>query len=476
MNGNITHRRAAAVFALLSLTGCASVHIAAPIGAVARAGASASPVPFPSTYHAMPSSTTVITDVMILTGDGRLIEHGSLLMDRGVIAAVGSDVHAPAGAHSIEGRGRWLTPGLIDVHSHLGNSSQPATAGNDDVNESTDPNTAQVWAEHGVWPQDPAFARALAGGVTTMQILPGSANLFGGRSVVLKNVPARTVQAMKFPDAPYGIKMACGENPKRVYGSVQKRAPGTRMGNMAGYRSAFIKAVEYRRKWEKYQRETAAGKSPDPPERDLQMETLAGVLAGEIRVQTHCYEASDMAQMIDLSKEFGYQIAAFHHATEAYKIADILAANHICAAIWADWWGFKMEAYDGIRENLPMVDAAGACAIVHSDSAIGIQHLNLAAAQAMGDGRRAGISVPPERAIQWLTLNPAIALGIERKTGSLTIGKAADVVLWSADPFSVLAHADQVYIDGALTFDRANVAMHPVSDFEVGQRAQGHQP
>jgi imidazolonepropionase-like amidohydrolase len=315
-----------------------------------------------------------------------------------------------------------------------------------------------------VWPQDPQFALALAGGITALEVLPGSANLFGGRGVTLKNVPARSVQGMKFPGAPHGLKMACGENPKRVYGN--KGGPATGMGNVAGYRTAWIKAQKYQRDWAKWRADGAdAGKQPD---RDLQLETLAAVLDGEIRVQNHCYRADEFLQMIDIAKEFGYKIASFHHAVEAYKVRDVLAREGICASMWADWWGFKLEAYDGIKENIALVHEAGACAIVHSDDPQGIQRLNQEAAKALTAGRAHGINLTPEDAIKWITLNPAKALGIDERTGTLEPGKMADVVIWNGDPFSVYAKAEQVYIDGALLYDRNDPARQPRSDFLLG--------
>ena len=309
---------------------------------------------------------------------------------------------------------------------------------------------------------------ALAGGVTSLQVLPGSANLFGGRGVTLKNVPARDVYAMKFPGAPYGLKMACGENPKRVYGE-KGRAPGTRMGNVAGYRSAWIRAAKYRLDWEEYERKAdAATADLKAPDRDLELDTLAGVLSGEILVQNHCYRADEMVTMIEIAREFGYRISAFHHAVEAYKIADVLAQNGICADVWADWWGFKMEAFDGIRENAALLQAAGACTVIHSDSASGIQRLNQEAAKAMAAGNRIGLALREEDAIRWLTLNPAKSIGIGDLTGSLAPGMMADVVVWSGNPFSVYSHAEKVYIDGALAFDRSDKTHQPVSDFSLG--------
>ncbi len=303
-----------------------------------------------------------------------------------------------------------------------------------------------------------------------MQILPGSANLFGGRSVTVKNLPARGVYGMKFPGAPYGLKMACGENPKRVYGG-KGRAPSTRMGNVAGYREAWIKAAKYRADWAEYERKRQAGEDADEqPDRDLQLETLAGVLSGDILVQNHCYRADEMLTMIDIAKEFGYKVTAFHHAVEAYKIADVLAANGICADIWADWWGFKMEAFDGIRENAALLQKAGACVVIHSDSSEGIQRLNQEAAKSMAAGNRMGMNLREEDAIRWLTINPAKSIGVDRQTGSLEPGKMADVVLWSGNPFSVYSRPDKVYIDGALAFDRNDPSRQLKTDFELGIR------
>jgi imidazolonepropionase-like amidohydrolase len=424
--------------------------------------------PFPSTYHAYPGAVTVIRGATVFDGEGGQIDNGTIVLADGVVQAVGgADTPVPAGAFEVDGHGKYVTPGVIDVHSHLGDYPSPGTEGNSDGNEATAPARPDVWAEHSVWPQDPGFSRALAnGGVTTLQILPGSANLFGGRSVTLKNVPARTTQGMKFPGAPYGLKMACGENPKRVYGN--KGGPSTRMGNIATTRATWLKAQAYARKWDKYERDGG-----DMPERDLAMDTLRGVLQGKILIHNHCYRADEMANMIDLAHEMGYKITAFHHAVEAYKIADLLAKEGICAAMWADWWGFKMESYDGIKENIPFVDKAGACAIVHSDDPNGIQRLNQEAAKALADGRRAGYSISDAYAWRWLGINPARALGIADKTGSLKAGKMADVVLWNGNPFSTYTRPDKVWVDGAMLYDSANPRLRPVSDFELGQPGEG---
>lgn len=412
-------------------------------------------VAFASTYQAFPSETTLITNAHIIQGNGEAIENGSILVTDGRITSVSAGAIESEGANVIDAGGRYVTPGIIDIHSHLGDYPSPGVNAHNDGNEITSPITSEVFAEHGVWPQDPGFDEALAGGITTLHILPGSANLFGGRGVTLRNVPSRTVQGMKFPDAPYTLKMACGENPKRVYG--QKGGPGSRMGNLSGYRKNWIKAQEYKKKID-------AG---DDVTRDLQLETLAGVLSGEILVQMHCYRADEMVQLLDVAKEFNYKITTFHHAIEAYKIGDILAETDTCAAMWADWYGFKMEAYDTIQENVPFVHAQGACAMIHSDSDMAVQRLNQEVAKTWANGNRAGLDISEAEAWKWLTLNPAKGLGIDEETGSIEAGKRADLVLWSENPFSTYALPDQVFIDGAVMYDRAS-GLKPKSDFRLG--------
>ncbi|WP_296678600.1 amidohydrolase [Novosphingobium sp.] len=422
--------------------------------------------PFPSTYRRYPGRTTLITGATVFDGTGKRIDQGAVLLRDGKIAAAAgalADLDVPADAVRIDGTGKFVTPGVIDVHSHLGVYASPGVDAHSDGNEMTSPTTPQVWAEHSVWPQDPGFSRALVnGGVTSLQILPGSGNLIGGRSVTLKNVYARTVQGMKFPGAPYGMKMACGENPKRVYGE-KGQIPSTRMGNFAVDRAIWIKAREYRAK-------RAAGKLE---ERDLAMETLAGVLDGEILVQNHCYRADEMAQVLDMAKEAGYKVSAFHHAVESYKIGDLLKAADVCSAIWADWWGFKMESYDAVPENAGILYKAGACVVIHSDDENGIQRLNQEAAKAQGSARRAGIAIPDEEVVRWFTLNAAKAIGVDKLTGSLEAGKMGDVVLWNGNPLSTYSRPEKVWVDGALLYDANDPKRRPVSDFELGQPGEG---
>ncbi len=462
----LTAAKVACLLAAFLVAGCA-----APTKKSETAAKAAPSNLYPSTYKPAASPPTLIRNATVLTGTGTRLNEADVLIADGRISAVGPGLQAPAGAREVDGHGKWITPGIIDVHSHLGVYPSPGVQAHSDGNEATGPVTANVWAEHAVWPQDPGFAAALEGGVTSMQILPGSANLMGGRSVVLKNVPAVTYQGMKFPGAPQGLKMACGENPKRVYGG-HDQFPSTRMGNVAGDRAQWAEAQEYVRDLDEYQKKVKAGeKDAKPVKRDLRLDTLAGVLRGEILVHQHCYRADEMAIVLDMAKEFGYHVSAFHHGVESYKIANLLADNGVCGALWADWWGFKMESYDGIPENLAFVDAVpGGCAIVHSDSSEGIQRLNQEAAKALAYGKRAGMDIPPERAIKWLTSNPAKALGVLEQTGTLEPGKMADVVVWNHDPFSVYALAELVLVDGVVQYDRARPTP-PRSDFLLGQPA-----
>ena len=455
------------VAATLAIAGLANAQPAA-IETAARAFFGA---PYPSTYQPLPSPPIVLSGATILDGAGGRIEGGELLFANSKIVAVGRKVPRPPGALVIEARGKWITPGLIDVHTHLGVYTLPQTsldARASDVVEERDPNAADTWIEHAVRSVDPGFGHALGAGVTTLQILPGSSDLFGGRSVIVHPVPSPTIAGMKFPGAAQGLKMACGENPKQAFAS--RNLLNSRQGEIAEMREAFLKAEDYRAQH--------ARNDPDHPQRasddDLKNQTLAAVLDGKIPVHIHCYRSDDMARFIDLAREFGFHIAAFHHAAEAYKIAPLIVSSGICVAAWPDWWGFKPEAEDAIRENIAIIDAAGGCVMVHSDIPLLGEHLNLEAAKAAGSGRRFGLSLPPERVIRWITSNPARALALEDRIGRLSPGLDADIVLWSGNPFSVYSKPEKVFIDGALRFD-SSVSGRP-SDFELGRTIQSLQP
>jgi imidazolonepropionase-like amidohydrolase len=435
----------------------------------------------------------VIRNATVLTATGQRIEQGTVVLEGGSIRFVGKGESAPPeGARIIDAQGKYVTPGIIDAHSHIGVYAAPSAEAHDDGNETTSPVTPQVQARYAYWPQDPQITRALAGGVTTALILPGSANLIGGHGFTVVMRPGRTAEEVAFPGAPATLKMACGENPKRVYG--EKEGPKTRMAEYAAFRAWFHQAAGYTGKLATYEADHAfwlkkraraaeldrelekEGKPhltgeppPVPPDVDLALETLARVLKGEVLVQVHCYRAAEMAEMAAIAREFGFKVRSFHHALEAYKIRDLLAREEIAVNTWADWWGFKLEAFDGIPENAALLTQQGARVTIHSDSAVGIQRMHQEAAKAMYAGRAVGIDISEDTALRWITANPAWVLGIDELTGTLEAGKRADVVLWSGHPFSVYSLADLVVAGGEVLYERS--AARQATDFELGNAA-----
>lgn len=437
----------------------AAVLLAAP-GAAQVSPAPWKDDPFPSRYRPAAPDDMLLRGATILDGAGGRIDGGDVLVRGGRIVAVGKALANP-GVREVDAKGRWITPGVIDVHSHDGTYVLPLTDIDreaSDVAEVASPNAADTWIETAVNAQDMAFDRALAAGVTTIQVLPGSTPIFAGRSVVVKPLRAPTVWGMKATGGIQGFKMACGENPKSWGADDDNDGPTSRQGVIAYMRQAFLDA-------QAYGRERAAGKVG----RDLKKEALLGIMAGEVRVNLHCYRAGDIAAVLSIAKEFGFRIGAIHHATEAYKIPGLLRESGTCAAVWADWWGFKMEAQDAVRAEAPLLERAGACVMMHSDSPADGQRLNITAAKAAAAGRRIGIDTAPETMIKWTTSNPAKLLGLDKQVGTLAPGYRADLVLWSGDPFSIYSKADLVLIDGAVAWDRAKPRTGPVSDFELGR-------
>jgi imidazolonepropionase-like amidohydrolase len=434
-------------------------------------------------YNAQP---ILIENATVMTAEGPIWDTGYVLMRHGKIESLGEGAAPSVGVdvRRIDGRGRFVTPGLIDSHSHMGVYSMPGVSAHSDGNEAVRPTTPEVWAEHAFWPQDPALGRALAGGVTTIQVLPGSANLIGGRSFVAKLHLRQSARMMRFPGAPQGLKIACGENPKRVY--RDKGGPRTRMGNVAGYRKAFQKALEYRYKWKIYRRDLREWRrnqgnddqedkkdAPAAPPRNFGLETLMKVLDGEILVHNHCYRADEMHIMLDLAREFGFKIRSFHHALGAYKLAERLAEEKVSVSTWADWWGFKMEAFDGIPYSPALLSQSGVRVVIHSDDAVDLRRLQQEAAKAQSYGEEIGITILDDEVLRWVTLNPAWALGVSDLTGSLKKGKMADLVMWDGHPFSVYTKSVYVFIDGEMVYDRSNIST--VSDFELGLRSSGQE-
>ncbi|HMC82787.1 MAG TPA: amidohydrolase, partial [Candidatus Polarisedimenticolia bacterium] len=323
----------------------------------------------------------------------------------------------------------------------------PEVDANSDGNEMTDPVQAGVRALDSANVEDPAIGRALAGGVTTIQILPGSGNVIGGEAVTVKLRPRATLEEMVFAGAPRGLKMALGENPKRVYGAKNK-LPSTRMGNIYVMRNAFQQARDYRAKWEAWQKKPESERGA-PPDRDLKLETLADVLAGKVRVHVHCYRKDEIEALFRVADEFGFKIASLQHGLEAYKIADEVARRDVGVATFAHWWGYKWEAWDGIPQNAAILADHGVRVAIHSDSADLIQRLYEEAAVAMHYG------LSREDALKAITLNPAWMLGLDDRIGSLEVGKDADIAIFSKDPFDIYTRVEKTLVDGKIVYDRS---------------------
>src|SRR5271170_174196 len=401
----------------------------------------ASPVAFGLSAPAA-HTDVVIKNAIVMTVTHGTIKNGSIYIKDGKIAAVGETVNAPASATVIDAGGKYLTPGVVDCHSYI--------ALDDDVNEATSPITPHMMMKDAFDYQDKAIYRALAGGVTTSLLLHGSANMIGGQAVVIKHKYGASRDEMLFPNAPGSIKFASGENPKRVYGS-RDQLPSTRMGNFAVQRQALVEAQDYMREWDSYNEKVKRGdKDASPPKHDLKLEALADVLRGKIMVQIHIYRSDEMLTEIAMAKEFGYKIRAFHHALEAYKVADQLAANDIAIATFADWWGYKQEAWDAIPWNATMSMRKGVRVAIKSDSEDYTRRLNQEAAKAMRYG-----GATEEEALKMITLNPAWIIGVDDRVGSIDVGKDADLVIWDGYPLSSFGVPEKVFIDGDVYFDRS---------------------
>jgi imidazolonepropionase-like amidohydrolase len=384
----------------------------------------------------------VIKNATVMTVTHGKIPNGSVYIKDGKIMAVGASVNAPSSATVIDAGGKYLTPGIIDSHSHI--------ALDNDVNEATSPITPQMMMIDAFDYQDKAIYRGLAGGVTTSLLLHGSANMIGGQAVVIKHKYGAERDAMLFPGAPRSIKFASGENPKRVYGS-RDQLPSTRMGNFEVQREALVQAQEYRRDWDDYNAKVQKGdKDAKPPKRDLKLDALSDVLSGKLLVQIHCYRADELLTEMEMAKEFGYKVRAFHHALEAYKVADQLAANGVAIATFSDWWGFKQEAWDAIPWNAVISMRKGVKVAIKSDSDDFARRLNQEAAKTMRYG-----GATEDEALKMITINPAWIIGVDDRVGSIDVGKDADLVIWDGYPLSVYGVPNIVFIDGDVYFDRS---------------------
>ncbi|MBI4552519.1 MAG: amidohydrolase [Candidatus Latescibacteria bacterium] len=376
----------------------------------------------------------------ILTAANGTIPNGSILIRNGKIAAIGQNVDAPAGTKVLDLTGQFITPGIIDTHAHI--------ALDGDINEVTSPVTAQVDMLDAIVPDAPAIFRAVAGGVTTAKLMHGSANVIGGVCQTVKLKYGRKIENMIIPDAPRQMKWALGENPKRVYGN-RSQTPSTRMGVFYVLRDNLNKAKEYQQKWDEYDRKVKNGeKSAEAPKRDLQLENLSKVLKGEIHVDCHCYSASEIVQLMKIIDEYKVKVDVLSHCLEAYKVADEIAKRGVSIATFADWWGYKWEAYDAIPYNAAMCLRQGVNAVIKSDSDDFMRRLYQEAAKTIKYS-----DVSEQDALRMITLNAAKALGIDKRTGSLEAGKDADLAVFDRHPFDSFSKVVMTLIEGEVYFD-----------------------
>ena len=396
----------------------------------------------PAAQPASQPADLLIRNGTVLTVTHGVIQNGSVLVHNGKIAQVGTTIPAPAGATVIDATGKYVMPGIIDCHSHL--------ALDGDVNEATNPITPSMNMLDAFVNTDKGLYQALAGGVTSLLLLHGSANMIGGQAVVIKNKFGLSREQMLFPNAPRSIKFASGENPKRVYGS-RNQLPSTRMGNFEIQREALQQAKEYMRDWDDYNAKVQKGdKEARAPKRDLKLEALADVLRGKLLVQIHCYRADEFLTEMQMAREFGYHVRAFHHALEAYKVADKIAAEGVAIATWPDWWGFKDEAWDAQPWNAVMSSRHGVRVALKSDSGDVVRRLNQDAGKVIHYG-----GATEDEALKMITLNPAWIIGVDDRVGSLDVGKDGDITIWDKDPLSSYAKVEKAIIDGEVYFDNS---------------------
>jgi imidazolonepropionase-like amidohydrolase len=387
---------------------------------------------------------TLIRNATVLTITHGTLPNTDVLLRNGKIAAIGKNLTASSNARVIDATGKFLMPGIIDCHSH---------SMLDTINEGTLAVTSMVRTADVLNTTDVDLYRELAGGVTTLNLLHGSANPIGGLNTVVKIKYGRPASEFLFPGAMPGIKFALGENVKQSsrpnQPGVQRRYPNTRMGVEEVIRDAFTRARDYKRAWDEYREAVKKDKNLMPPRRDLQLEPLVEVLEGKRYVHAHCYVASEILMLINLADEFGFKIKTFQHVLEGYKVAKEIAAHGAGASIFADSWAYKIEAYDAIPYNAAILTRAGVVVSMNSDSDERARRLNIEAAKAMHWG-----DLTEEQALKLITLNPAIQLGIQERVGSIEVGKDADVAIWNGHPFSVYSRVDTTIIDGAVYFDR----------------------
>ncbi len=387
--------------------------------------------------YAQGSGDVLIRNATVLTATNGTLENTDILIKKGKIAKIGVNLNS-AGARVINATGKFVTPGIIDAHSHMML---------DAVNEITYSVTSMVRIRDVLNPSDQKIYQALAGGVTAANLLHGSANAIGGQNTVVKLKWGHPVEDFIFPGAPPGIKFAMGENVKRARPAPgqSRRYPATRMGTLEVMRDAFRRARDYKQTWDDFR----AGKTRVEPRRDLELEPIVEILEGKRLVHAHGYRADEQLNLLKIADEFGFKIATLQHGLEAYKFAPEIAKAGAGVSIFVDFWGYKIEAYDSIPYNAYILWKNGVLVSINSDSSERIRRLNLDAAKAIRYG-----GVPEEEALKMITLNPAKQLGIDKMTGSIEVGKAGDLAIWSKHPFSVYTVCESTFVDGEELFNR----------------------
>lgn len=400
----------------------------------------------PTFLLAQAKTEVLIRNATVLTAKNGTLENTDILIQNGKIARIGKGLKASANAQTIDATGKFVTPGIIDCHSH--------SMVDGSVNEFSYSVTSMVRIRDVLNPKDIAIYRALAGGVTTANILHGSANSIGGQNTVVKFKYGHAIEDFPIPDAPPGIKFAMGENPKQTNQPTQPgrtpRYPRTRMGVLETMRDAFLRARDYKQAWDDFK----AKKTKVQPRRDLELEPLVEVLEGKRLVHAHGYRSDEHLNLLLLADEFGFKVATLQHGLEAYKIAPEIAKRGTGVSIFTDSWGYKLEAFDAIPYNAYILWKNGVVVSINSDSDERMRRLNLDAAKVEKYG-----GVPEQDALQMITLNPAKQLGIDKRTGSIEVGKDGDIVIWSAHPFSVYSHVEMTMIEGEVFFDRSQDAL-----------------
>lgn len=379
---------------------------------------------------------------VITITDGNL-EDSDVLIEDGIITEIGQDLDTPNGVDEVDASGKYVMPGIIDAHSHIAAV---------DINEATDPVTAQVSMENSIDPNDVAMYRALAGGVTSIQLLHGSANVIGGQGETMKMRYGQNQEGLRFEEAPRTIKFALGENPTRVHGQGSEILPRTRMGVEEVVRNKFDEAIDYRRNREDYleakEEYDGEGKAPKPVPENHRLEVIADIIDGEILVHAHSYRADEILMLTRVFDDYGIEDYTFTHGNEAFKVADELRENGAHASVFADWWAYKFEVYYSTAYNATILNENDVTTSINSDSDELIRHLNHEAAKTVRYG-----DTSKNDALKMITLNPAVQLGIDDYVGSIEEGKQGDVAIWSDHPLSIYSTNEMTFVDGAKYFD-----------------------